>query len=249
MSAGKEKIKILQDTTTVPPEEFNKTECRQALKKFRDELFDLQNIFFADSRYSILIILQGMDAAGKDSTIRRVFTSMNPMGVNVKSFVKPTDEELKHDFMWRVYPHFPAKGMIQVFNRSHYEDVIVPFVQSDLDQAKIEKRYKLINQIEENLTANNTIILKFYLHISLEEQKKRIEERESRIEKRWKFSVNDRHSEKKWNEYLHAYSSVIEKCNHIPWHIIPADKKWYKNFLIGEILLRQLRSLNLKYPV
>ena len=152
---------------TLPPLETQKAETKQKLKVLRKKLFELQNKFYADGRYSMLIILQGVDASGKDGTIRHAFSSMNPQGVQVKSFKKPTEDERQHDSLWRIYPHFPEKGMIKIFNRSYYEDILVPSVEKTLSEDVLKHRINLINELEHHLGANNTVILKFYLHLDL----------------------------------------------------------------------------------
>jgi PPK2 family polyphosphate:nucleotide phosphotransferase len=211
-------------------------------------LFDLQNVFYADSRYGLLIILQGMDTAGKDGTIRHVMTSMNPMGLRVKSFIKPSEEELKHDFLWRVYPHIPAKGMIGVFNRSYYEDVVIPMVNDSLKEDRLSHRLNLINELEQHFSQNDIHVLKFFLHISPETQKERIQERLTKPHKRWKYSVQDEKAAKKWDAYRKAYDLLLSHCDRIPWHIIPSDKRWYRNYAVARVVAEHLESLKLEYP-
>ncbi len=238
----------LNHITTLPPAEADKTETKKELKKLRKELFKLQNKFYADGRYSMLIVLQGLDTSGKDGTIRHAFSGMNPQGVQVTSFKKPTADELKHDFLWRVYPHFPEKGMIRVFNRSYYEDILVPATNKSLSEDVLQHRTKLINELEHHLLANNTLILKFYLHISADEQLKRIEERKTKPHKRWKYAKEDELIPKKWDDYRRVYHTILNACDHLPWHIIPADKRWYRNYTVAKILTEQLEKLNLEYP-
>lgn len=238
----------LDKIETIPPREANKAEAKQELKKLRKELFQLQNKFYADGRYSTLIILQGVDASGKDGTIRHAFSSMNPQGVQVNSFKKPTEDERQHDFLWRIYPNFPEKGMIKIFNRSYYEDILVPSVEKTLSEDVLQHRINLINELEHHLWANNTVILKIYLHLSAGEQKKRIEERKTKPHKRWKYAVEDELIPGQWEEFRTAYHSIINNCNQLPWHIIPADKRWYRNFTAAHILVEYLEKLNLQYP-
>ena len=233
---------------TLPPEHAEKAETKIELKKLRKELFQLQNKFYADGRYSMLIVLQGLDTSGKDGTIRHAFSGMNPQGVQVKSFKKPTADEVKHDFLWRVYPHFPEKGMIKVFNRSYYEDILVPTVRGILSKEVLEHRLNLINELEHHLMANNTIILKFYLHISADEQIKRIEERKTKPHKRWKYAKEDELIPQQWDDYRKTYHTALNTCDHLPWHVIPADKRWYRNYTAAKILTQQLEKLNLEYP-
>ena len=174
----------LKNISTSPPETFLKKECYKELAKYKKNLFELQNIFYADNRFALLTIFQGVDTAGKDGTIRHVMTSMNPMGVKVKSFKQPTEEELEHDFLWRVYPNFPSQGIIEVFNRSYYEDILVPSIEKTLPNENIEHRCQLINSLEQHLELSNTYVLKFFLHISKKEQEKRIKERLTQPHKR-----------------------------------------------------------------
>lgn len=241
-------MKELKDISTLPPEQVIKKKCKEELRLFHKRLYELQNMFYADGRFGLLIILQGMDTSGKDGTIRHVMTSMNPMGLKVQSFKKPTEEEQMHDFLWRIYPHFPSKGMIQVFNRSYYEDIIVPVVNISLTEEKIKHRMNLINELEQHLAQNNIHILKLYLHISPDEQRKRINERLTIPHKKWKYNHDDEIAAKKWDAYQNIYDIVIKQCNKIPWHIIPSDKRWYRNYSVAKMLTEYLESLNLKYP-
>ena len=238
----------LKNIPTSPPETFFKKECNKELAKYKKKLFELQNIFYADNRFALLIIFQGVDTSGKDGTIRHVMTSMNPMGVKVKSFKQPTEEEMKHDFLWRVYPHFPAKGMIEVFNRSYYEDILVPSIEEKLSKEELRHRCQLINSLEEHLELSNTHVLKFFLHISKEEQVKRIKERLTQPHKRWKYAKEDGAAADKWNDYIEVYNTLINKCNTERWHIIPADKRWYRNYAVAKIITEHLESFKLKYP-
>ncbi|WP_018343958.1 PPK2 family polyphosphate kinase [Cytophaga aurantiaca] len=238
----------LRNIPTLPTDKYSKKECKKKLKAFHEKLFELQNIFYADARFSLLIIIQGVDTAGKDGTIRHVMTSMNPMGIQVKSFKQPTEEELQHDFFWRIYSHFPAKGMIEVFNRSYYEDILVPSIMEKLTKENLHHRCELFNTIEQHLALNNIHVLKLFLHISKEEQEKRIQERLTQPHKRWKYAKEDKKAADKWNEYIQVYDMLIKKCNNHPWHIIPADKRWYRNFAVAKIITEHLESLKLKYP-
>jgi PPK2 family polyphosphate:nucleotide phosphotransferase len=241
-------MKALEDISTLPPKQVDKENCKVGLMAFHKRLFELQNVFYADGRYGLLIILQGMDTSGKDGTIRHVMTCMNPMGLRVQSFKKPTEEERKHDFLWRVYPHVPPKSMIQVFNRSYYEDVIVPVVNNTLPEDRLKHRVNLINELEQHLVQNDIHVLKFFLHISPDEQKERINERLSKPHKRWKYSKEDEKAARKWDTYMSIYDKLINDCDQIPWHIIPADKRWYRNYSVAKIITEYLEKLNLKYP-
>ena len=238
----------LTEISTKPPKGLTKKYCKEQLTVFHKQLFELQNKFYADGRFGLLIILQGMDTSGKDGTIRHVMSCINPMGLQVKSFKKPTEEEQKHDFLWRVYPHIPAKSMIQVFNRSYYEDILVPTVSNNIEGKRVNHRYTLINQIEEHLLKNDIHIIKFFLHISKEEQVERIEERLTEPHKRWKYDVEDKKASKKWSDYKKVYNRIISDCTHVPWSIIPADKRWYRNYKVAKTMVEYLEKSNLKYP-
>ncbi|MFP5042492.1 PPK2 family polyphosphate kinase [Parasediminibacterium sp. JCM 36343] len=227
---------------------FSKEACLKELKGFQKKLFDLQNVFFADGRFALLVVFQGLDTSGKDGTIRHVMSCMNPAGVDVKYFKAPMPEEISHDFLWRVWPHFPAKGIIEVFNRSYYEDIIVPSIAKKMSKDDIDQRMNLVNTVEEHLEANGTHILKFFLHISREEQEVRLKERLIKPHKMWKYAKADELVPKKWDEYIEVYDKIITKCNNPNWHIIPAGKRWYRNYLVAKIVTEYLGSLHLKYP-
>ncbi len=239
----------LKDISTRAPKEFNKKETKNKISKILEELNDLQNLLFAENKHSVLIIIQGMDASGKDGVIRNVFTSMNPQGVMVKSFKAPTTEELAHDFLWRIHSHAPAKGMIQIFNRSHYEDILVTRVHKWCNDSTAKKRMKAINNFEELLLLhNNTQILKFYLHVSPEEQQERLNERIKDPAKMWKYNANDFEEAKLWDVYMQMYEECFENCNLIPWTIVPSDQNWYKEYVIALTLRDTLTNLKMQYP-
>ena len=238
----------LKDIATLPEKEFSKETCNAGLKEFRKSLFKNQNIFYADGRFGLLIVFQGIDTSGKDGTIRKVMSCMNPMGVHVRAFKKPSEEEQRHDFLWRIYPHFPEKSMIEVFNRSYYEDVLVPKVVGSHTEENLQARCMLINELECHLIKSNIHIIKFFLHISKEEQKSRIEQRKDVPNKKWKYDKADSAVQKKWKEYQEAHEMIISLCNDVPWNIIPADKRWYRNYKVAEIVSGYLNSLDLKYP-
>ena len=241
-------MKTLQAIPTIPPASTSKEACIEQLKAYREKLFELQNIFYANGHHGLLIILQGTDTSGKDSTIRHVMTCMNPQGLRVQSFKKPTEIELAHDFLWRIYPHIPSKGYIQVFNRSYYEDIIVPMSEKSLPEDRIKDRYEFINSFEKHLTRNGIHVLKFFLHISPEKQQKKIEERLLKPHKRWKYSHDDAKTKKEWKDSMQVYNLLLTKCNNPEWHVIPSDKKWYRNYLVAKVLTEYLESLDLKYP-
>ena len=226
----------------------DKDEAKKELKQLKYQLIEYQKKMNAQGKYSLLIIFQGMDASGKDGATRRVLEGVNPSGIKVKSFKKPTDEEFAHDFLWRVHQHAPAKGMIQVFNRSHYEDILVPSVLGYIPNKVIEERYKLINEFERLLEHNNTKVLKFFLNVSIEEQLERLQERVDNPEKHFKHKDGDWETRKHWDSYMKVYQSIFEKCNDIPWHIIPSDQNWYKTNLITKKIIEAFESMNLQWP-
>ena len=242
-------MSTLSEISTKAPKEFDKKETKELSEKLLAELDDLQNLLYAESRHSLLIILQGMDASGKDGVIRNVFGAFNPQGVQVRSFKVPTEEELAHDFLWRIHLAAPAKGMIQIFNRSHYEDILVTRVHKWCDDETAKKRMKAINDFEELLSEHNgTRILKFYLHVSAEEQQSRLQERITDPSKQWKFNERDFAEAKLREQYIDMYEDCFENCNEVPWTIVPADQNWYKEHLIASKLLDALKSFDMKYP-
>lgn len=239
----------LNKTSTRAPEKFDEEKTRAALPAIYEELDELQNVLYAQGKYAVLIVLQGMDAAGKDGLIKNVFSSVNPQGIMVQSYKVPTAEELSHDFLWRIHKHAPAKGMIQVFNRSHYEDIIVTRVHKMIDDNTASKRMKAINDFEELLVHhNNTIILKFYLHVSQEEQHERLDERIHDKTKQWKYNENDFIEAALRKEYLKAYEDCLKHCNKVKWTIVPSDQNWYKEYLVATTLRDALKELNMQYP-
>ena len=239
----------LSDTSTRAPKDFDKEKTKQKLADILVELDALQNLLFAESKHSVLVVIQGLDASGKDGAIKNVFGHFNPMGVQVKSFKAPTAEEMSHDFLWRVHSHAPAKGMIQIFNRSHYEDILITRVHKWIDEDTAAKRMNAINHFEKLLTEHNdTHILKFYLHVSQEEQKQRLDERMSDVTKQWKYNPNDSKEAALWGDYMKAYQDSFENCNDVPWMVVPSDQNWYKEYIIATTLLNTLKSLDMKFP-
>lgn len=215
-----------------------------------DRLNELQNLLYADSGHALLIILQAMDAGGKDSTIRHVAGAFNPQGVRVVSFKVPTEHELAHDFLWRVHQQTPRRGEIAIFNRSHYEDVLVVRVHNLVPELVWRQRYDQINAFEQLLADNGVTILKFFLHISKEEQKQRFEERLRNPRKNWKFRRGDLSERAVWDEYMAAYEEALSRCSteHASWIVVPADHKWYRNLVVSRFLIRAIESLELSYP-
>lgn len=239
----------LADISTRAPRDFDKTTTKLKTASILDELNELQNLLYAEHRHSLLIVLQGMDASGKDGVIRNVFGKLNPQGVTVKSFKAPTEEELSHDFLWRIHLHAPGRGMIQIFNRSHYEDVLITRVHKWCDDETAQKRIKAINHFEELLEEHgSTHILKFYLHISPEEQQERLAERLADVTKQWKYNARDQEEAKLWKDYRKMYEEAFEKCNKVPWTIVPADQNWYKEYIIASAVHDKLKSLHMQYP-
>ncbi len=220
------------------------------LGKHRDQLDKLQNVFYASQQKALLIVLQGMDTAGKDGTIRHIFSGVNPEGCAVTSFKVPTPLEARHDFLWRVHAAVPPRGMIGIFNRSHYEDVLVVRVHKMVPKSVWSKRYELINDFEKMLHDAGTRILKFYLHINPEEQLERFEQRLDDPMRNWKISEDDYSERKLWPDYLEAYEEVMEKTStkHAPWHVIPSNHKWFRDLAISEILADTLEDMEPKLP-
>jgi PPK2 family polyphosphate:nucleotide phosphotransferase len=215
------------------------------------EIDRLQEILYAESRRALLVILQGLDTSGKDGTIRAVFGATNPAGVDVTRFRSPTEQELAHDFLWRVHRAVPPIGMIGIFNRSHYEDVLVARVHRLAPAVRIEARYRQINEFERHLAENDVTILKFFLHISKKEQKARLRARLADSTKRWKFSHSDLETRKYWDDYWDAYQLVLERCSteSAPWFVVPADHKWFRNAVVARIVRATLEALDPQYPV
>jgi PPK2 family polyphosphate:nucleotide phosphotransferase len=221
-----------------------------ALLRLRTELDGLQETFYADARRGLLVILQGMDTSGKDGVIRHVFEGVNPQGVRVASFKKPTPEESAHDFLWRIHRSTPAKGEIVIFNRSHYEDVLVTRVHQLVPQKVWSKRFDSINQFERELVEEGISILKFFLHISREEQRVRLRDRIEDPSKRWKLTDADFQERMYWDEYQAAYEDVLHRTNTswAPWYLLPSDHKWFRNLAVSTILVEHLRAMKLRYP-
>ena len=268
-----EKI-IAQPGTTITLKDYatddthginDKSEGKDLQKQNLKQLTNLQDKLYAYNRYSLLLVFQAMDAAGKDSTIEHVMSGVNPQGCQVFSFKKPSDNELEHDFLWRTYRAMPERGRIGIFNRSYYEEVLVTRVHpeyvvgqripgintvEDINDAFWQQRYQSINEMEQHLCRNGTVILKFFLNVSKEEQKNRFLKRINRPDKNWKFTMNDVEERKYWDEYQRAFEQAINHTStkHAPWHIIPADHKWFMRAAVSEIIVDKLQSLDLRYP-
>lgn len=225
-------------------------DCEQRFRAVRDEMIGLQERLYAESRRSLLIVFQAMDAGGKDGTVRTVFRGVNPQGVVVTAFKKPTPEELSHDFLWRVHKVAPAAGMVAVFNRSHYEEVLAVRVHKLVPDNVWKARYELINQFESLLIHANTTIIKFFLHISKKEQKQRLQERLDDPAKNWKFDREDLVKRAVWDEYRKAFEDMLEKCSskEAPWYVIPADQNWYRDYAVCSIITQALKDMNPQFP-
>lgn len=220
------------------------------LTKLTAEINALRDILRADGKHKLLLVLQGMDASGKDGTVRHVFNESDPLGIRLASFKAPSSDELAHDYLWHVHQQVPKAGELVIFNRSHYEDVLVVKVHGWIDAAECKRRYVQINDFERLLTETGTTLIKCFLHISKEEQKKRLQERLDDSTKTWKFNPNDLKERALWPQYMQAYEQAIKATSteHAPWHIVPADSKTNRNLLISRLLLNTLKNLKLKYP-
>lgn len=228
----------------------NGDEANAELERHRETLSDLQELLTAEAKRSLLVVLQGMDTAGKDGTIRHIFTGVNPQACNVASFKVPTPIEKEHDFLWRVHVATPRKGTIGIFNRSHYEDVLVTRVHGEISDKVAHARMEQILAFEEMLAENDVVVLKFFLHISQEEQTKRLESRLADANKHWKVSEADFAERHYWTQYQKAYEDVLSRTSRkfAPWFVIPSDHKWYRNVAISKILIDVLAGLKMKYP-
>src|SRR6266852_3352300 len=233
-----------------PDETFGKSRSDKALEKTLERLQRLQHLLYADRRYALLIVLQALDAGGKDGTIRHVMSGVNPQGCKVTAFKVPSSEERSHDFLWRVHKAVPEQGDMGIFNRSHYEDVLVARVHHIVPKEVWSKRYRHMNDFERMLSENGVSILKFFLHISKEEQKRRLQARIFDPLRNWKLSLADFEERKYWDDYLKAYEDALHKCSTswAPWHVIPADHKWFRNYLVAELTVQALEDMKLKYP-
>jgi PPK2 family polyphosphate:nucleotide phosphotransferase len=228
----------------------DKDSALERLQALKTELEALQGVLYAEGKHKLLVVLQAMDTAGKDGTIRVIFSGVNPQGVRVASFKGPTPAELAHDYLWRVHAQVPARGEIVIFNRSHYEDVLVVRVHSFVPPEVWSRRYRHIREFERMLAEEGVTILKFFLHIDLAEQKERLLERLNDPQKAWKFSSADLPERKLWPEYMKAYEAALEETSteEAPWYAIPSNRNWYRELVISEILVKKLKSLDMKYP-
>jgi PPK2 family polyphosphate:nucleotide phosphotransferase len=240
----------LKDRGTDDTFEVSKEYAAEALARHVDKLQNLHELLYAENRRSLLIVLQGMDAAGKDGTIKHVMSGVNPQGCAVTSFKQPSTNDLAHDFLWRIHAAVPAKGSIGIFNRSQYEDVLIARVHNLVEKKVWGTRYEQINAFEKVLTENGVHILKFFLHMSKGEQKKRFEERLKDPNKNWKASSADFRERKYWEQYQSAYEEVLQRCStkHAPWWVVPADHKWFRNYAVSDVVIRTMEGLKMKFP-
>ena len=227
-----------------------KKDGRKRLLELNEQLEELQELLYAEHEHKVLIVLQAMDTGGKDGTIRHVFEGVNPQGVRVAGFKKPTPEELAHDYLWRVHKQTPGRGEIVIFNRSHYEDVLVVRVHSLVPEEVWSKRYEHINAFERTLADEGTTILKFFLHIDLDEQRERFQARLDEPHKHWKFNPADLEERKLWPKYMQAYEDALSETSTdwAPWYVVPANRKWYRNLVVGTVIVDTLQGLDMRYP-
>jgi PPK2 family polyphosphate:nucleotide phosphotransferase len=227
---------------------WDKKEIKEKTENILKKIGELQYQMYAQNKFSLLIVFQGTDAAGKDGLTKGLLKHCNPIGLKVYSFKKPTETEYAHDFLWRVHNQTPCKGEIQVFIRSHYEDILVPTVEKFIPMDIVEQRYQLINDFERLIEHNDTKILKFFLNVSRKVQEERLMERVELEEKHWKHKDSDWETREKFDEYLEVYEKIINNCNVVPWHIVPADTNWQKLYFVSDIVLKTLKSLDMEWP-
>lgn len=245
---GKIKLKSIDPGAT--GKDATRESVKDELRNLREQLEDLQERLYAESKQSLLIVLQAMDTGGKDGTIRHVFEGVNPQGCQVWPFKVPTPEELAHDFLWRCHARCPGRGMMAIFNRSYYEDVLVVRVKDLAPEEVVNERYRSINDFERMLALNNTTILKFFLHISSDEQKRRLQSRLDHPDKNWKFNPGDLQERARWDDYMAAYEDAINNCStdHAPWYVVPAEKKWWRNLMVARTIVETLTAMDPQYP-
>ncbi len=229
---------------------WDRDEAEEQLKKNCSRMAELHDLLYASDSHGLLVVLQGMDTCGKDGTVRHVLTGLNPQGCKVRPFKQPNSTELDHDYLWRVHHVVPARGEIGVFNRSHYEDVLVTRVLGLVSDKVAERRFEHINGWERYLTDNNIVVLKLFLNISKDEQRERLQARLDDPAKNWKFSESDLEARAKWKDYQDAYADLLAACStkHAPWYVVPANRKWVRNLVVSELIVETLKSLKLKYP-
>lgn len=246
---GKIRLKDI-DTESTCGFKGDKAATVALLAQLNARLVELQDVLWAEHKHRVLVVLQAMDTGGKDGVIRKVFSGVNPQGVRIANFKAPTPEELEHDYLWRVHQKVPGKGEIGVFNRSHYEDVLITRVHGWIDDKTAKRRFRHINDFEAMLVEEGTVILKFFLHISKEEQRRRLQDRLDDDSKTWKFNVGDLAERKLWEKYQAAYEDAINATSspHSPWHVVPADRKWVRDVYVSAVLVNALGQLKMRYP-
>ncbi|MFO7901030.1 MAG: polyphosphate kinase 2 family protein [Pirellulaceae bacterium] len=240
----------LRERSTRDDGGFGKKEGKKAVKKLSKRLIELQELLYARQARGLLVIFQAMDAGGKDSTTRRVFRKLNPAGVRVKSFKSPSQRERLHDFLWRIHQHTPRRGYIAIFNRSQYEDVVAVRVRQLAPPEAWQGRFEHINAFERLLADGGTIVLKFFLHISKDYQKERLQRRLDRPDKHWKFDPGDLDDRRRWDQFTEAYSEAIQRCStdHAPWYVVPAERRWFRDLVVMQTIVDKLQSLRMSYP-
>ena len=239
----------LLNIPTKAPKGLEKESTVRKTKEMAKEIAKIQQLIYAEGKKAILIVFQGMDASGKDGATKNVFKYCSPSGIRAFAFKKPTDEEFAHDFMWRVHKLAPAKGQIVMFNRSHYEDILIQRVHNWIDEERVDARINTINAWEDSLRKdNNTTILKFYLHISPDRQEEKLQERIDIPEKNWKHNEGDWEERKHWERYMTCYQDAINRCNVIPWQVAPVDQRWYRDYYIADVVLTTLKTLQIELP-
>jgi len=238
----------LADFSTLPPKDADRDDLEKETKDLVDRLGELQEILHAQAKHGVLVVFQGMDASGKDGAVRKVFEECHPKGLRSVSFKKPTDEEFAHDFLWRIHKETPPQGMIHIFNRSHYEDVLIQRVHKWIDEPHVTRRIDSINAFERLLQYDaNTLIIKFYLHISYDQQEKELQQRLDEHDKHYKHNPGDWEERKHWEEYMRCYEDVINRSE-VPWTIVPVDKRWYRDYVVAKKMVEELEKLDLEYP-
>jgi len=238
----------LSEVSALPPKGIEKDDLKDKTEKLVKRLGELQHLLYAEAKHSVLVVFQGMDASGKDGAVRRVFSECTIAGLDLVSFKKPTEQEFAHDFLWRVHKWVPEKGCLTIFNRSHYEDILIQRVHGWIDMERVEKRMAAINAFEDLLQFdNNTLIFKFFMHISEEEQEVQLRERLEDPSKFWKHKEADWEERKLWPKYMEAYEYVLNHST-TPWHICPVDKRWYRDYFIAKTMVERLEKLNMKLP-
>jgi PPK2 family polyphosphate:nucleotide phosphotransferase len=250
LAAPAKKVKLDKIDTSDKGHFKDRDEAEARTAKDLKKLTELQDLLYAQDKHALLVVIQGMDTAGKDGAISHVFSGVNPQGCAVHSFKTPSTIERSHDFLWRIHAAVPPKGTIGIFNRSHYEDVLVVRVHNLVPEKVWSKRYDNINNFEHMLADEGVAIVKFFLHISKDEQKERLQARLDDKDKNWKFNVGDLAERKLWDDYQRAFEDAIEKCSTkwAPWYVVPADRKWFRNWVISDTLVRTMEEMDLKYP-